>query len=77
MRLLASRAKTVKRLEDALDADDDASFLKAFAEVANRGYGKATEHVEHSGTVTQYVVEAPTKFTDRTTWQRQYSTSQN
>lgn len=51
MQLLASRDATAQRLEAALRSDDDLVFLKAFAEVANRGYGKAPEHVEHSGSV--------------------------
>lgn len=51
MREIASRRKTVERLEKAMQSEDDYVFLKAFNEVVNRGYGKAVETVEHSGTV--------------------------
>src|SRR5688572_19390705 len=51
MRELASRRETMERLKTQLESKDDKVFLDAFREVANRGYGKATEHVEHSGSV--------------------------
>lgn len=49
MQRLASRHETLRRLEAELDSEDPRVFLKAFAEVADRGYGKALQPLEHSG----------------------------
>src|SRR5690242_13327191 len=45
----ALRADTLHRLDKSLDAKEDAIFLKAFAEVADRGFGKAPQSIEHTG----------------------------
>ena len=48
MQILADRAAKAKRWEKLL-ADknpDDALFFKAFGEVADRGYGRATQPIE-------------------------------
>ena len=44
----ASREKTLKRMDSALEAEDHKEFLSAFRECADRGYGKPTETIEHS-----------------------------
>lgn len=48
MQLLALRAAKAKRLEKMLsDANpDNAAFLKAFQEVADRGFGKAPQSID-------------------------------
>lgn len=73
MRALASDEKVEQELIAILSDADHPQFLKALAYATEHGYGRATEHVQHEGTITQFVVEAPAKHTDRLTWQRQYS----
>jgi len=47
MQQLAMRAAHAKRLETLLgDESDDSAFLKAFAEVCDRGFGKAPQSVD-------------------------------
>jgi hypothetical protein len=73
MRELATRQETEAQLITILSDSKHPHFLKALQYATEHGYGRATEHVEHSGAVVQYVVETPSKFTDRGSWQRQYS----
>lgn len=48
MQTLALRAAKARRLERLLsdENEDDATFLKAFAEVSDRGFGKAPQSVD-------------------------------
>lgn len=57
MREIASRQEAIERLRTLTGpapssceiASDDGTFLKAFKEAADRGYGKAIQPIEHGG----------------------------
>lgn len=47
MQLLAMRAAKAKRLEEMLgDESEDSTFLQAFREVCDRGFGKAPQSID-------------------------------
>ncbi len=46
MQRRAERAKTLQRLDLALESEEDHIFLKAFQEVADRGFGKAPASID-------------------------------
>lgn len=46
MQIRAESAKTLKRLDKALESEDNTEFLAAFKECANRGYGMPKQAVD-------------------------------
>lgn len=70
---LLADADAKAQVEAILKDNKHQAYATMWKAVAERAHGKPKETVEHTGAITQYVVEAPSKFTDRTTWQRQYT----
>jgi len=61
MRELASRQAVVDKLAEILKDPNHPHFMRAYAEAADRGYGKASQPIEHSGEMTHRVKPVPLK----------------
>ena len=67
-------ADAIKKLAQwvAQDKDPGAS-VKAAQILLDRGYGKAEQHVEHSGEVIKYVIRTPNVAITTQEWQNQHA----